>query len=107
MSPGSYDENKAEKGLYAYLQNGANATRANLLVHMQGLLKHGCKKCGSIPPTPGNNFINTELTIDEKFMRNAVVGCVGREGIRRDFGQGCEVGPEEQRGTTELIGAMD
>lgn len=72
---------------------------------MQGSLKHGCKECGSIPTTSGNNVNNGKLTINKIFTQSSIAGCVFEAGIHRDFQQGCEVEAEGQKGTTGLIGA--
>ena len=74
---GSGDQNGGNGGLCAYLQNGANATGADLVVLMQGLLKHGCKKCGSIPTTPGNNVNDGELTVNWNSHANHCNGLCG------------------------------
>ena len=75
--PGAKDQNKGNGGLCAYLQNGANATGAELKVLVKKLQEHGCKKCGSIPTlvTQGiNNVSKGELTVNWNSHAN---GCNG------------------------------
>ena len=68
--PGAPDQNKGSGGLCASLQNGANATGAELKALVRKLQEHGYKKCGSIPTlvTIGVNDVSKgELTVKLEF----------------------------------------
>ena len=75
--PGAKDQNEGNGGLCAYLQNGANATGATLMLLTAALLKHGCKKCGSVPTQPGNDVRKGELTFNWNSHANGCDGLCG------------------------------
>ena len=45
-----------------FWQNGASGTLIDGLQHVDNLVHHGCKNCGSDPTEPGNNVKQGELT---------------------------------------------
>ncbi|OJJ43607.1 hypothetical protein ASPZODRAFT_136060 [Penicilliopsis zonata CBS 506.65] len=48
----------------AFYQSGASGTIADALGHIQNLIKHGCKVCGSDPTQPGNDVSKGQLTVN-------------------------------------------
>ncbi|CAK7275089.1 hypothetical protein SEPCBS119000_006502 [Sporothrix epigloea] len=57
----------------AYFQKGASGSAVDAYNHVQNLLNHGCRICGSDPTQPGNDVNNGELTVN--IVDNAC--CVG------------------------------
>lgn len=48
----------------AFFQNGASGTVYNVRDHVQRLMSHGCKICGSNPTKPGNDVSTGQLTVN-------------------------------------------
>ncbi|CAK7269827.1 hypothetical protein SEPCBS119000_003770 [Sporothrix epigloea] len=48
----------------AFYQKGASGTAQQALDHVQKLLDHGCRACGSDPTQDGNNVNAGELTVN-------------------------------------------